>query len=73
MQSNSVVDPPEQPNPIRIIRAEHLGMCFGVRAIALAHDRRRPAPHHPGDLVHNATVSADLRARGLRSRTTSLM
>jgi len=67
MQSHGVVDPPEQPNPIRIIRAEHLGMCFGVRdAIALAHDRATAGPLTIlGDLVHNATVSADLRARGI--------
>ena len=67
MQSNIVVDPPEQPNPIRIIRAEHLGMCFGVRdAIVLAHERAKTGPLTIlGDLVHNATVSADLRARGI--------
>ncbi len=67
MQSNGVVDPPERPNPIRIIRAEHLGMCFGVRdAIALAHDRAKTGPLTIlGDLVHNATVSADLLARGI--------
>ena len=52
---------------MKIIRAEHLGMCFGVRdAIALA---RRQAESGPftilGDLVHNETVLADLRARGI--------
>jgi 4-hydroxy-3-methylbut-2-enyl diphosphate reductase len=67
MQSNIAGDPPGQPNPIRIIRAEHLGMCFGVRdAIALAHERAKASPLTIlGDLVHNATVSADLRARGI--------
>ena len=53
---------------MKIIRAEHLGMCFGVRdAIALALET---AKHEPltilGDLVHNETVLADLRARGIR-------
>jgi 4-hydroxy-3-methylbut-2-enyl diphosphate reductase len=53
---------------MRIIRAEHLGMCFGVRdAIALARDT---AQHEPltvlGDLVHNETVLSELRARGVQ-------
>ena len=53
---------------MKIIRAEHLGMCFGVRdAIALAVET---AKHEPltilGDLVHNETVLAELRARGIR-------
>src|SRR3954468_382067 len=52
---------------IRIRRAQHLGMCFGVRdAIALAHQHAATRPLTIlGDLVHNATVSADLRARGI--------
>jgi 4-hydroxy-3-methylbut-2-en-1-yl diphosphate reductase len=53
---------------MRIIRAEHLGMCFGVRdAIALA---VRQAAIEPltvlGDLVHNETVLAELRSRGVK-------
>jgi len=53
---------------MKIIRAEHLGMCFGVRdAIALA---VKTAQHEPltilGDLVHNETVIGELRARGIR-------
>jgi 4-hydroxy-3-methylbut-2-enyl diphosphate reductase len=53
---------------MKIIRAEHLGMCFGVRdAIALALET---AQHEPltilGDLVHNETVLAELRARDIR-------
>jgi 4-hydroxy-3-methylbut-2-enyl diphosphate reductase len=52
---------------MKIIRAEHLGMCFGVRdAIALA--RAEGAGGRLtilGDLVHNETVIADLRARGI--------
>jgi len=52
---------------MRIIRAEHLGMCFGVRdAIALALQKSRSEPLTVlGDLVHNETVLADLRARGI--------
>jgi 4-hydroxy-3-methylbut-2-enyl diphosphate reductase len=53
---------------MRIIRAEHLGMCFGVRdAIQLALEQSRSEPLTIlGDLVHNETVLADLRARGIR-------
>jgi 4-hydroxy-3-methylbut-2-enyl diphosphate reductase len=42
-------------------------MCFGVRdAIALAHEQAQAGPLTIlGDLVHNATVSSDLRARGI--------
>ncbi len=52
---------------MRILRAEHLGMCFGVRdAIELAVGRAEAAPLTIlGDLVHNAEVLADLRARGI--------
>ncbi len=53
---------------MRIIRAEHLGMCFGVRdAIALA---KRESEIQPltilGELVHNETVLDDLRNRGIK-------
>jgi len=53
---------------MKIIRAEHLGMCFGVRdAITLA---VKTAEREPltilGDLVHNESVLAELRARGIR-------
>jgi len=53
---------------MKIIRAEHLGMCFGVKdAIALA---LKTARHEPltilGDLVHNETVLTELRASGIR-------
>jgi 4-hydroxy-3-methylbut-2-enyl diphosphate reductase len=53
---------------MKIIRAEHLGMCFGVKdAIALA---IKTAKHEPltilGDLVHNETVLTELRALGIR-------
>ena len=53
---------------MKIIRAEHLGMCFGVKdAIALA---KVTAQREPltilGDLVHNETVLAELRAHGIQ-------
>jgi 4-hydroxy-3-methylbut-2-enyl diphosphate reductase len=53
---------------MKIIRAEYLGMCFGVRdaiALALATAGREPLTIL-GDLVHNETVLAELRARGIR-------
>jgi 4-hydroxy-3-methylbut-2-en-1-yl diphosphate reductase len=52
---------------MKIIRAEHLGMCFGVRdAIALALGQAEAAPLTIlGDLVHNTTVLAALEARGI--------
>ncbi len=53
---------------MKIIRAEHLGMCFGVRdaiALALATAGRGPLTIL-GDLVHNETVLAELRAKGIR-------
>jgi 4-hydroxy-3-methylbut-2-enyl diphosphate reductase len=52
---------------MKIIRAEHLGMCFGVRdaiKLALATARREPLTIL-GDLVHNETVLAELRGRGI--------
>ena len=53
---------------LEIRRAEHLGMCFGVRdAITLA---RKEAAVQPltvlGELVHNATVLSDLEHRGVQ-------
>ena len=53
---------------MKIIQAEHLGMCFGVKdAIALASET---AKHESltilGDLVHNETVLETLRAKGIR-------
>ncbi len=52
---------------MKIIRADHLGMCFGVRdAIALARETARRGPLTVlGDLVHNETVLAELRAEGI--------
>ncbi|HEY5043840.1 MAG TPA: 4-hydroxy-3-methylbut-2-enyl diphosphate reductase [Verrucomicrobiae bacterium] len=50
---------------MKIIRAEHLGMCFGVKdAVALAFETAERGPLTIlGDLVHNETVLAELRAR----------
>lgn len=53
---------------MRILKATHLGQCFGVRdALVLAN---RSAAEGPltilGDLVHNETVVSDLRSRGVR-------
>jgi 4-hydroxy-3-methylbut-2-enyl diphosphate reductase len=53
---------------MKIIRAQHLGMCFGVRdaiALALEHSHRSPLTIL-GDLVHNETVLDQLRQRGIR-------
>ena len=55
---------------MRIVRARHLGMCFGVReAIGKV---LRAAAHEPltvlGDLVHNQTVLERLAARGVQVR-----
>ena len=53
---------------MKIIRAEHLGMCFGVKdALALALETARQGSLTIlGDLVHNETVLAELRAKGVR-------
>jgi 4-hydroxy-3-methylbut-2-enyl diphosphate reductase len=57
---------------MKIIRAEHLGMCFGVKdAIALALETAKREPLTIlGDLVHNETVLAELRNRGIRIEQT---
>jgi 4-hydroxy-3-methylbut-2-enyl diphosphate reductase len=50
-----------------ILRATHLGMCFGVRdAIALALEHADAGPLTiMGDLVHNPTVLGALQAKGI--------
>jgi 4-hydroxy-3-methylbut-2-enyl diphosphate reductase len=52
---------------VRILRAAHLGMCFGVRdAIALALEHAGAGPLTIlGDLVHNPTVLNALEATGI--------
>jgi 4-hydroxy-3-methylbut-2-enyl diphosphate reductase len=52
---------------MRILRAAHLGMCFGVRdAIALALEHADAGPLTIlGDLVHNSTVLSALEAKGI--------
>jgi 4-hydroxy-3-methylbut-2-enyl diphosphate reductase len=56
---------------MKIQRAEHLGMCFGVRdAIALATKEAKTKPLTIlGELVHNQTVLADLRAHGVKTES----
>jgi 4-hydroxy-3-methylbut-2-en-1-yl diphosphate reductase len=54
---------------MNIIRAGHLGMCFGVRdavALALKHAEAGPLTIL-GDLVHNPAVLATLQAKGIAS------
>jgi len=53
---------------MKILRADHLGMCFGVRdaiALALNESRREPVTVL-GDLVHNETVLQSLRSQGIQ-------
>ena len=52
---------------MQILRAAHLGMCFGVRdAIALAVEHADAGPLTIlGDLVHNPSVLAALEAKGV--------
>ena len=56
---------------MQVLRARHMGMCFGVqRAIVRAHaTAERESLTILGDLVHNETVLAGLRARGIRTCT----
>jgi 4-hydroxy-3-methylbut-2-enyl diphosphate reductase len=59
---------------MKIIRAEYLGMCFGVRdaiALAVATAELKPLTIL-GDLVHNETVLAELRANGIRFEQKSI-
>jgi 4-hydroxy-3-methylbut-2-en-1-yl diphosphate reductase len=53
---------------MKIIRSEHLGMCFGVRdAIALAEQQARQGQVTIlGELVHNPHVLDRLRGQGIR-------
>jgi len=53
---------------MKIIRAAHMGMCFGVRdAVALALERSAERPLSiMGDLVHNETVLGRLQAAGVK-------
>lgn len=66
MQSKIELSPPRPP-ALKIIRAAHLGMCFGVRdAIALALDQASRQPLTVlGQLVHNPLVIGELRRRGI--------
>src|SRR6476660_7479805 len=54
------------PDKFKILRATHLGMCFGVRdAINLALNQSEPVTIL-GDLVHNETVLQQLRSQGVK-------
>jgi 4-hydroxy-3-methylbut-2-enyl diphosphate reductase len=67
---------------MKILRAQHLGMCFGVKdaiALALQTAQREPLTIL-GDLVHNETVLTELRAHGIQfeqkpdaAKTTTVM
>ena len=52
---------------MKIVLAEHFGMCFGVRdAIAQAEELAQQAPFTIlGELVHNPIVRERLRAQGV--------
>ena len=58
---------------MRVIRAEALGMCFGVRdALAVIDDVDRPEQVTIfGELVHNEVVLHSLEDRGFRTQTES--
>jgi 4-hydroxy-3-methylbut-2-enyl diphosphate reductase len=59
----------EQGGPgLKVLRADHLGMCFGVRdAIELAKQQVKERPVTVlGELVHNQTVLRDLESHGIR-------
>lgn len=53
---------------MNILRAEHMGWCFGVRdAVVLAARQAEAGPVTVlGELVHNETVNAALRAQGVQ-------
>lgn len=55
---------------MQVIRADALGVCFGVRAALETADRidRPEVVTIDGELVHNETVLARLRSRGFRMR-----
>ena len=56
---------------MKILKASHLGMCFGVRdAIALAQTAAQDQPLTIlGELVHNESVLDDLRRHGVQLET----
>jgi 4-hydroxy-3-methylbut-2-enyl diphosphate reductase len=55
---------------MEVIRADAMGVCFGVQAALEAADRieRPEAVTIDGELVHNETVLAGLRSRGFQMR-----
>jgi 4-hydroxy-3-methylbut-2-enyl diphosphate reductase len=64
-----MIESPSARRPWRILRAAHLGMCFGVRdaiRLALTEGEKQPLTIL-GDLVHNETVVGQLQARGIQT------
>ncbi len=53
---------------MRVIRAEFMGLCFGVRdALAIARETKDPsAVSIYGELVHNPAIQEELSSRGFR-------
>jgi len=53
---------------MKVIRAEHMGFCFGVRdALAMARTTSDPeSVSIYGELVHNPTIQGELASRGFR-------
>lgn len=53
---------------MKIIRAEFMGLCFGVRdALIVAQETENPrSVSIYGELVHNPSIQAELRSRGFR-------
>ncbi len=73
LQSTDAYPPrPETPSsstePLRVVRASHMGMCFGVRGAIgkVVHAGTREPVTVLGELVHNAAVLDRLTARGIR-------
>jgi len=58
---------------MKVIVAEHFGICFGVRdAIAQAHALAREGPLTIlGELVHNPIVREQLRTQGVQEQSSA--
>src|SRR5690554_6837838 len=67
--ADELCDAKLQEHPMRVIRAEAMGMCFGVRdALEIMEGLANPSEvtvH--GELVHNAEVQGRLETRGFRT------
>jgi 4-hydroxy-3-methylbut-2-en-1-yl diphosphate reductase len=71
LRYNFVAQSSTKSKTVKIVLAEHFGICFGVRdAIAQAEQLAAAAPLTIlGELVHNPVVRERLRARGVREST----